>query len=469
MARPKQEPFFPITTLSALSPLDGRYWPDTHDIAPFFSEFALLKKRAFVEAKYLLTLSEEKIIRPFSQKEKTLLENIAFEMSFEDAVLIKQFEEETKHDVKALELFFRERLKSSSLTDCLEYIHFGLTSEDINNVAYRLMLHDAREQLILPTLTTLIRWLRDTAETEKETVMLARTHGQPAVPTTLGKELITFAMRLNKELILLEGNELTGKMNGAVGNLNALSFAKNSVDWISFSQTFIKKLGLQYSLATTQINPYEDIIAFLQTTQRINGILLDFSQDMWRYISDKIFLQKVIPGEVGSSVMTQKVNPIFFENAEGNLGIANALIIFFSQKLPASRLQRDLSDSTVIRNIGVLFGHSILAYRNLIKGLTRVSVNRPLIETMLKEDYSILTEGVQTFLREEGVKDAYGIIKTHVRGKIIPASEWESFIQNLPITNEQKRTLTKLTPQSYTGQAVRITEMCIKELKKKYD
>lgn len=451
--------------LNSLSPLDGRYRDLTSPLTPYLSEFALIKSRVEIEATYLIALSEAGILRELKPQEKTTLLSLGPDLSLEQAERVKEIEKETKHDVKAMERVIRELVKGTSLEDVTEMIHFGLTSEDVNNLSYRLMIKRATNGVVLPQLKKILENLMSIAETHKTTPMLARTHGQAAVPTTLGHEFVVFASRLSKELILLGKLQLSGKLSGAVGNFNALYIAFPKTDWIAFSEKYITSLGLIPNLATTQINTYEDVTSYLQTTQRINGILLDFSQDMWRYISDNYFLQIPKKEEVGSSTMPQKINPIMFENAEGNLGMANSIIEFFVRKLPVSRLQRDLSDSTVMRNIGSIFGYSYLAYTSLLDGMSRVKPNLEKLELELVADWSILSEAAQTILRREKVSDPYTLLKTLTRGELLDASSWKTLVDKLPVGIAVKEELSELTPQTYTGLAKEITEKTLLKIK----
>ncbi len=463
MLKPKP---LPLNELTAISPIDGRYRNRTEELAPHASEFALIKTRMEVEAKYLVALSEAKSLRSLSQEEKQRLNSFGQSLSLEDAEKVKKIEEETRHDVKAMERAFRIMLFGTSLEDVTEMVHFGLTSEDINNISYRLMLKRATENISIPILDKLSDELVIRAKQHKATPMLARTHGQAAVPTTLGKEIVNFAARINEQTQALKQRKLKGKLNGAVGNFNALKAACPEIDWITFSEDFIESLDLKPNLTTTQINPYEDIIEYLQNYQRINGVLVDFDQDMWRYISDDWFVQDVKKGEVGSSTMPQKVNPIDFENSEGNLQIANSLIQGLSLKLHSSRLQRDLSDSTTIRNLGIILAYGLVGYKSTLNGLSRVRPNLPEIEKRLNQDWSILAEGAQTILRKEGYKDPYSLIAALTRGGHINGQEeWRKLVDGLDINDKEKTTLKKLTPQNYIGDAVELTERAIEEIK----
>lgn len=455
----------PFSELTAISILDGRNRKDVLELAPFVSEYNLIRTRIEVEAKYLIALSEVDVARPLSPAERRQLDSFGPDLTLADAKRVKKIEEETDHDVKAMERSFRARLEGTSLKDIIEMVHLGLTSEDVNNLAYRLILKRATDQVFVPTLDHLTDELVTRADQYKSMVMIARTHGQKAVPTTFGKEFVVFAGRLNRQVRELAKRSLTGKLTGAVGNLNALQTAYPEVDWLDFSGKFVRSFGLEPNFNTTQINPYDDMADYFQNYQRINGILTDFNQDMWRYISDHWLVQEVEAGKVGSSTMPQKVNPIRFENSEGNLGKANALFEYFSGKLPVSRLQRDLSDSTVIRDMGVPLGYSLLAYKNTLRGLSRVRPNEEQIAQDLDSDWSILSEPAQTLMRKFGVDDPYTIMANLTRGCHIGESEWKGLVNKLPISKEQKKALRKLTPQNYIGLAVEITEKAIGEIK----
>lgn len=454
----------PLDELTSLSVLDGRYRAQTAPLAAYLSEFSLIRVRIEIETLFLSALAKQGIIRNFSTEEKRLLESLGPKTSLDDAREIKRIEEKTKHDVKAVEIYLRQKLEKTSLRDVLEMIHFGLTSEDINNIAYRLMLKRSTENILLPSLQNLLSSLTDIATSYKFTPMLARTHGQAAIPTTLGKEIVIFAYRLAKEISLMQKHTFSGKLSGAVGNYNALSIAYEKINWVDFSHVFLKNLGFSQSIATTQTNTYEDIISFFQIIQRINNILIDFDRDMWRYISDGWFVQEVKKEEIGSSTMPQKVNPIRFENSEGNLGMANAMIEFFVRKLPISRLQRDLSDSTVIRNFGSCLGYSLLAYEATKDGLSRTKPNLIKIEEDLLEDWSILAEAAQTIMRKNGISDPYSLLKKFTRGEKITESRWKEMIEELPVGEDIKTSLLLLSPKKYIGLAPQIVDQTLKEI-----
>ena len=454
-----------LTPLSAISPIDGRYREKVKELAPFFSETGLIRTRVEIEARYLVALSDIGVVRPLTSKERKKLESLGPQMSTKDAQRVKEIEDETRHDVKAMERVFREKVAGTSLEDITEMIHFGLTSEDVNNLSYRLMLDRANKQVMQPTLNKIADTLADRAEEYAGITMLGRTHGQAAIPTTVGKEFVNTGMRLRRQINEIEGEQLTGKLNGAIGNFNAHHLSRPDVDWIAFSAAFVSSLGLEPNLYSTQINPYDDVIALFQAYQRVNNIFIDVDQDMWRYISDDWFVQEARKGEVGSSTMPQKVNPIDFENSEGNLGLANAMIEFFTRKLSVSRLQRDLSDSTVIRNFGTVFAYQLLAYKNTLLGLSKVKPNEEQIERALNHNWAILTEGVQTVLRTAGVENAYDLIKGLSRGQRIGPKEWKLWVNGLPVSEDVKKTLLSLKPLNYLGLVHELTEMGVDEIR----
>lgn len=437
--------------LNAISPIDGRYRNQIEELSDYSSEFGLIKYRTKIEIKYLIDLSKIGVIRKINKTEEENLKNIINNFNINDAEKIKEIEDTTKHDVKAIEYYLKEKLEKSTLADVLEFIHFGLTTWDINNISERLMLRDGIKNVLLKELNELVREISRQARIYKNLPMLGRTHGQAAIPTTFGKEFQIFQNRLENEIEILVSAKLYGKLNGAIGNYNALSFTYPKVNWEKFSKDFLKSFNLEINSSTNQIAPYEDIVFVFQCIQRINGILLDFNQDMWRYVSDHWFVQENKKGEVGSSTMPQKINPIMFENSEGNLIIANSLIEGFTAKLPISRLQRDLSGSTIVRNFGLALAYSLLAYKNSLSGLKRVKANEEKIRKDLNSDWSILSEAVQIYLKKENVKNGYEILKELTRGQNLKQEDFLAMIEKLPIDQSQKEVLRKLTPENYIG------------------
>lgn len=448
--------------LTAISPIDGRYRNHVEELSMYSSEFGLIRYRTEIEVRYLIALSKIGIIRKLRGEEKKLLQKIIDEFDIDDAIENKDIAQEywkpnqkskpaTKHDVKAVEYFLKDRLLNTSMSDILEFIHFGLTSEDTNNLTIRLMLNAATEKVILKNLQTLNNEILSLSKQYKNLPMIARTHGQAAIPATLGKEFLVFHNRLDYEIKILKSTKLRGKLNGAVGNYNALNFAYSKINWPKFSKDFVSSLGLNQNPTTNQIAPYEDMIFVFQTIQRINGILLDFNQDMWRYISDHWFIQENKKGEVGSSTMPQKINPIMFENSEGNLIIANSLIEGFTNKLPISRLQRDLSNSTISRNFGLALAYSLLAYKNCLSGLGRIKANEEKILEDLNSDWSILSEAVQIYLKKNGIKNGYEILRELTRGEKMTEEDFLKMVDSLPVNESQKSELKKLTPENYIG------------------
>lgn len=429
---------------NALSPLDGRYAHAVESLKEFFSEEALNRARLEVEIRYFIFLSRQEGVRGLrvvgARDERALLELIE-RFSPRDAAAIKDIERTTKHDVKAVEYFLRgkmERLRG--LRDSLSFIHFALTSEDVNNLAYGLLIHAALKRVILPAVQGLKLDLQRLANRTQKATMLSLTHGQPATPTTMGKEMMVFVSRLERQNAQLKVFRMQGKLGGAVGNFSAHRIAYPDVDWEGFRKRFVRSLGMVPLAFTTQINPHDDLAELSHVLFRIDTILLDCSRDCWLYISRGVFAQKTVAGEVGSSTMPHKVNPIDFENAEGNLGIANALFGHFAEKLPVSRLQRDLSDSTVQRNIGVAFGYHLLAVTSLRKGLGKLSLNRAILKRELAEHPEVVAEGIQVLLRKHGVADAYEKLKKLTRGEKITKQKLEAFIRglNLPAAEERR-------------------------------
>lgn len=442
-----------LTALSAISPVDGRYRAQLANLAPYFSEFGLIRYRVKVEVEYFLFLAEQQIIQLPAGLSPGSLRAIYENFSEADAQHIKNTEKTTNHDVKAVEYFLKEKLQEAGAGDVVEWIHFGLTSQDVNNTATPMLWKDALQQEYLPFLKKLIASLRTTAAEWKQVSMLARTHGQPASPTTLGKEWMVFVERLERQVSLLEQVPFSAKFGGATGNFNAHYVAFPGKDWIQFGNDFVnQKLGLERSQFTTQIEHYDNLAAQFDALKRINTILIDCCRDIWTYISMDYFKQKTKAGEIGSSAMPHKVNPIDFENAEGNLGIANALYEHLSAKLPVSRLQRDLTDSTVLRNIGVPMAHAYLALKSMEKGLGKLVLNEPKLEQDLEANWAVVAEAIQTVLRREGYPQPYEALKELTRGKGgINRESMHHFINGLEVRDEIKAELLKITPQNYTG------------------
>jgi len=444
--------------LHLLSPLDGRYADATAPLRDYFSEFAFLHDRARLELDFLSALSKTGLIRPLTEPELRLIEAMIQNFDLADAEAIRAFEHETRHDVKAIEYFLSEKLKDTSLNDLLPWLHFGLTSEDVNNIAQAISLRDSRNAVLLPTFDTLLQHILDFAKSYRALPMLARTHGQPAVPTTLGKEFAVYLARLKKSRDEIADHQFEAKLTGAVGNFNALQAAAPHVDWPSFSADFIRKFGFVPNIATTQILPYDNWLRYFDSVRMANSILIDFSQDIWRYISDGYLKQAVVEGEVGSSTMPQKVNPIDFENAEGNLGIANSLLVYYSQKLTVSRLQRDLSDSTVRRTFGVALGHTLLAWVNLVRGMQRIAADEQKIRADLDSHWEVVSEGAQTILRAVGRSDAYESLKQQTRGRVLTEADYKSWVDALDVDESTRLNLGTLSPSTYLGLAVELTD-----------
>jgi len=437
-----------------LSPVDGRYGHQTRDVASFFSEYSLFYYRLKVEIEYLIALNSNQFFAtPLLNDEQIVaLRKIYNAYSIEDAQRIKEIEKTTNHDVKAVEYFIKEKLVDLGLEEYAEQVHFGLTSQDINNTAIPISLKEANSFIILKTLRLLFDKLDEMAKQNAAVAMLARTHGQPATPTTLGKELYVFIERLSIQIFEITDFAFPAKFGGATGNFNAHAVAFPNVNWNEFANNFVGELGLRRSRTTTQIEHYDGLAKYFQTLSRINTILIDLCRDVWMYISMDYFKQTIKPGEVGSSAMPHKVNPIDFENAEGNLGMANALFHHFAEKLPISRLQRDLSDSTVLRNIGVPIGHSYLAYQSIIRGLNKLTVNQSKIYDELDEHWEVLAEAIQTVLRRENYLNPYEKLKELTRkGASIKENDIKEFIQTLDVNDKVKQELLQLTPHNYIG------------------
>ncbi len=451
-----------LSTLSALSPLDGRYASKTDGLRPWLSEAAFMRQRVLVEVHWLIALSQAKLpdFPSFSANAEAVLLKLATDFSDVDAERIKAIEAVTNHDVKAVEYWMKEKVVGhAELEKASEFIHFACTSEDINNTSHGLMLKGARQEVILPKLRELLTALTHLAVTNADVPMLSRTHGQPASPTTLGKEMANVAMRLQRAIVNIEKVPLLGKMNGAVGNYNAHLSAYPDVDWEKFSKEVVeKRLGLEFNPYTIQIEPHDYMAELFDAVARANTILLDMNRDIWGYISVGYFKQKTKAGEIGSSTMPHKVNPIDFENSEGNLGIANALLKHLSEKLPVSRWQRDLTDSTVLRNLGTALGHSLLAYDSALKGLGKLETNPERLAEDLNNCWEVLAEPVQTVMRRYGVPNPYEQLKELTRGKGITPEGLRSFIQGLAIPDDAKKLLLEMTPASYIGKATELAQ-----------
>ncbi|HLS85258.1 MAG TPA: adenylosuccinate lyase [Burkholderiales bacterium] len=446
--------------LAALSPLDGRYAATVDPLRAHFSEQALIRYRIQVELGWLQALAAERAVRElpaFSAATREAFARILEDFSEEDAATIKRIEAQTNHDVKAIEYWIKDRLGANrEVQRSLEFVHFACTSEDINNLSYALMLARSREEVMLPALDGLVRALRALARKHAALPMLSRTHGQPASPTTLGKEIGNFARRLARARDRIAGVTALGKINGAVGNYNAHVVAYPEVDWERFAQRFVRSLGLQFNPYTTQIEPHDWIGELLDAYAAANTILLDLDRDLWGYISLGYFRQKLKAGEVGSSTMPHKVNPIDFENSEGNAGIANALLRHLADKLPVSRWQRDLSDSTALRNLGTALGHSLLAYAACQRGLAKLEADPARLAEDLEANWEVLAEAVQQVMRRHGVPEAYEKLKALTRGKRLRPAELAAFVRKLPIPAAARKRLLALTPAMYTGLAARL-------------
>jgi len=444
--------------LSALSPLDGRYGNSVKDLAAYFSEAALMRYRLYIEIEYLIALSYEKQIKDlpiFAKNEQARLRRTYQGFNLSAAKKIKDIETTTNHDVKAIEYYIRGKIKKS----LHPWIHFALTSEDVNNLAYSLMWQHGLKHIYLVKLQLVFKELRKMAKKHKAAPMLSFTHGQPATPTTFGKEMAVFCSRLNQQINQLKTHKLLGKFSGATGTWSAHLSAYPKVNWIRFSSRFIKALGLEPNLLTTQIESHDSTAESYQQVVRVNTILTDLCKDMWFYISRGIIGQKKVVGEVGSSTMPHKINPIQFENAEGNFGIANSLLNHLAVKLPISRMQRDLTDSTTLRNQGVALGHSYLALQNTLKGLSRITINKVQMSAELNIHWEVVAEAVQTVLRKAGQQDAYEQLKTLTRGEAINAEIMAEFVSGLNIPDNDKETLLTLTPASYIGLAPKLVDM----------
>jgi len=452
-----------LSSLTALNPLDGRYAAKTADLRPIFSEFGLIKHRVLVEVRWLIALSRHPQIAEvpeFSEPVMATLEHLCHSFAEQDAARIKELEATTNHDVKAVEYFLKERLAAvEEISRVKEFIHFACTSEDINNLAYGLMLKRTRDDVLLPTMHELVESVASLAARYADTPMLARTHGQPASPTTLGKELVNVVARLERQLVQICAVPLLGKINGATGNFNAHIAAYPEIDWPALASEFVESMGLEWNPFTTQIEPHDYMAELFQAFARFNTVLLDFNRDMWGYIAWGYFTQRTVAGEVGSSTMPHKVNPIDFENSEGNLGLANSLFTHLAEKLPISRWQRDLTDSTVLRNIGVAFGYALLAYRSAHKGLGKLDADETRLSEDLNGNWSVLAEAIQTVMRRHGIPEPYEKLKALTRGHAdIDQAALREFVNGLGLPAQCRNELLALTPHTYTGNAAAQTK-----------
>ena len=443
--------------LGALSPLDGRYSGSVKELNAYFSEAALMRYRIYIEVEYLIALSKEKKVKELqtlSERQQKKLRKAYQSFDLNSAQSIKSIELETNHDVKAIEYYIQKHCKTS----LHPWIHFALTSEDVNNLSYTLMWSHALKQIYTPAITKVHRDLKRIAKKYRSVSMLSMTHGQPATPTTFGKEIGVFCKRLERQIVQLKKHKALGKLSGATGNWSAHVSAYPNINWVKFSTKFIKSIGLQPNIVTTQIEPHDSMAESFHQIIRVNTILKDLCQDLWLYISRGILSQKKVAGEVGSSTMPHKINPIHFENAEGNIGISNALLSHLSQKLPISRMQRDLTDSTVLRNQGVAIGYSYLSLKNILKGLSRITINKNKIKQELNFHWEVLGEAIQTILRKEGKLNAYEKLKNMTQGEKIDEQSIVRFIKSLNISDNSKSNLLSLAPESYIGKASDITE-----------
>ena len=443
--------------LGALSPLDGRYSSSVKELNAYFSEAALMRYRVYVEVEYLIALGREKKIHELpalSDRQKSRLRSSYQKFDLNSAQIVKNIEAETNHDVKAIEYYIQKHCGAK----LHPWIHFALTSEDINNISYTLMWCHAMKQVYVPMLTKLQRDLKAMAKRYRSVPMLSMTHGQPATPTTFGKELGVLFKRIDRQMVQIKKQSFLGKLSGATGTWSAHTSAYPKMDWVKFTSKFVRSLGLQPNTVTTQIEPHDSMVESFHQVLRINSILKDLCQDLWMYVSRGILSQKKVAGEVGSSTMPHKINPIQFENAEGNLGLSNALLSHLAQKLPISRMQRDLTDSTVLRNQGVALGYSFLALKSISKGLSRITINKSKMKFELNEHWEVLAEAIQTILRKEGKIDAYEKLKDLTRGEKINESSITDFISSLKISDENKEALLSLRPESYVGKASDIIE-----------
>lgn len=447
-----------LSQLTAISPVDGRYGSKTTDLRPIFSEFGLIRFRVLVEIRWLQHLANEKSIvevPAFTAETTRFLNELVDNFSVTDALRVKEIERTTNHDVKAVEYLLKEKIAGNKELEAVnEFIHFACTSEDINNLSHALMLREARDQVLLPLMNDVITALTTLAKELAEQPMLAHTHGQPASPTTVGKEFANVAYRLKRQLNQINAVPLLGKLNGAVGNYNAHLSAYPELNWPEISKAFIESLGIEQNPYTIQIEPHDYMAELFDAFSRFNNIVMDFDRDIWTYISMGFFKQKTIAGEVGSSTMPHKVNPIDFENSEGNIGIANAVFSFLSAKLPVSRMQRDLTDSTVLRNLGVGMAHSMIAYQSTLRGISKLEVNAEALNATLDNNWEVLAEPIQTVMRRYGVEKPYEKLKELTRGHRVTEADFRKFINALDIPQQAKDQLISLTPMTYIGNAI---------------
>ena len=451
-----------LSELTAISPVDGRYGSKTSDYQTIFSEYGLIRHRVLVEVRWLQALAKDSDIAEvaeLSEHANNILNDIAEKFSVEDAQRIKNIERTTNHDVKAVEYFLKEKIEGNKELEAVsEFIHFACTSEDINNLSHALMLTEGRNQVLLSQMDEVIDNIKTLAHELAEQPMLCRTHGQPASPSTMGKELANVVYRLQKQRSQVAGVEILGKINGAVGNYNAHFSAYPDKDWPAFAQNFIESLGITFNPYTIQIEPHDYMAELFDAISRFNTILIDMSRDIWGYISIGYFKQRTVAGEIGSSTMPHKVNPIDFENAEGNLGIANALFSHLTMKLPISRWQRDLTDSTVLRTLGVGFAHSSIAYQSALRGLSKLEINPASLEADLNNNWEVLAEPIQTVMRRYGIEKPYEKLKELTRGKSVNQKIMQDFVNNLDMPQEGKDLLINMTPMNYIGNAVEQTK-----------
>nr|WP_297348935.1 adenylosuccinate lyase [uncultured Glaciecola sp.] len=454
-----------LSALTALSPVDGRYGSKTKELREYFSEYGLIKQRVIVEVRWLQALSKHQDITEvpvFSKEANQVLNNIVDQFCEADAQRVKDIEATTNHDVKAVEYFLKEKVADNTELQAInEFIHFACTSEDINNLSHALMLKGGRDDVLLPYCDQLISELTRLAKEYRSVPMMARTHGQPASPTTMGKEMANVAMRLKRQREQIANVELLGKINGAVGNYNAHLSAYPDTDWHTFAGEFVNGLGITWNPFTTQIEPHDYIAELYDAIARFNTILIDFDRDAWGYIALGHFKQRTIPGEIGSSTMPHKVNPIDFENSEGNLGIANAILGHLATKLPVSRWQRDLTDSTVLRNLGVGLGYAVIAYQSTLKGISKLQLNEASLLAELDNNWELLAEPIQTVMRRYGIEKPYEKLKELTRGKKVNAAVMAEFIDNLELPADVKVELKKLTPANYIGDAIRLVDQLL--------